>query len=184
MAEKDRDPSFIALEAVYQALKNLGVADRKRVLSSALALLDLEGGLPVHASSYHRAQDDEMPTSASSRPLSLVELLNEKRPGTNAQRIALFAYYREKSEGKSRFGRDDLKTYFAKAKQPPAGNFDRDFVKAVLKGWIHEDEEESYLTTKGIEIVESGFDGERKSIKGRRPPNSAKRSAKKKSKKR
>jgi len=66
----------------------------------------------------------------------LVELITDKQPGTNAQRIALFAYYREKSEGMSRFGRDDLKGYFGKAKQPPSANYDRDFVEAVRKGII------------------------------------------------
>jgi hypothetical protein len=63
------------------------------------------------------------------------------------------------------------------AKEKPPRNYDRDFVEAVKKGWIHEDGAESYITSKGIEAVESGFAGERKYTKragrprkvGRRP---------------
>jgi hypothetical protein len=110
-----------------------------------------------------------------------VELVNEKQPGTNAQRIALFAYYREKVEGLSRFGRDDLRTYFAKARMTPASNFDRDFGDAVKKAWIHEDAADSYLTTRGIEAVEGGFEGERRSSRPQKTSNKKKTSSKKKS---
>ena len=41
MAEK-RDPSIAALEAVYAALKDIDPAERKKVLSSAFALLGVE----------------------------------------------------------------------------------------------------------------------------------------------
>ena len=161
MAEKGRDPYIAALEAVYAALKDLDPPGRKKVLSSVFALLELEGEPNIERPTRQIILEDRLLTSPS-RPISLVELINEKKPGTSAQRIALFAYYREKSEGFSRFERDDLKPYFAKAKQPPATNYDRDFVEAVRKGWIHEDRSDSYLTTRGVEAVESGFEGERK----------------------
>jgi hypothetical protein len=104
------------------------------------------------------------------RPVSIVELIKEKQPGTSAQRIVLFAYYREKHEGLARFSRQDLEPYYSKAKEPPAGNYDRDFVESVKKGWIHEDGENSYITSRGIEAVEAGFAGERKRAKGTRKP--------------
>jgi hypothetical protein len=88
-----------------------------------------------------------------------VELIDEKKPATNPQRIALFAYYRERSEGLTRFAKDDLKPYFAKAKQPSPQNYDRDFRHAVQNGWIFEDGADSYLTSKGLEAVEAGFEG-------------------------
>jgi hypothetical protein len=88
-----------------------------------------------------------------------VELVQQKQPATNPQRIAVFAYFREKIEGLQRFAKDDLKVYFSKAKQPPPQNFDRDFRKAVAVGWIYEDGADSYLTSKGLEAVEAGFDG-------------------------
>jgi hypothetical protein len=177
MAEKRRDPHIAALEAVYAALKDLDPPGRKKVLSSVFALLDLDATPPLHSPSRHLVTEERHPMSAS-RPVSLVELINEKKPGTSAQRIALFAYYREKSERLSRFTRDDLKPYFAKAKQPPASNYDRDFVEAVRKGWIHEDGADSYLTTRGVEAVESGFEGERKYMKARKASPSAKRKTK------
>lgn len=178
MAEKGRDPHITALEAVYAALKDLDATGRKKVLSSVFALLELEGVPALHPAARHPITEERHPATATSRPISLVELINDKQPGTNAQRIAIFAYYREKSEGLSRFGRDDLKPYFAKAKQPAAGNYDRDFVEAVRKGWIHEDGTDSYLTTKGIEAIESSFEGERKYTKGRKAATTAKRRTK------
>jgi hypothetical protein len=176
MADKGRDPSIIALEAVYAALKDMDAAGRKKVLSSAFALLGVEGAPALGPSPQHSPVS--MPLAVTSaRPVSLVELINEKQPDTNAERIALFAYYREKSEGLSRFGRDDLKSYFAKAKLSPAANFDRDFVDAVRKGWIHEDAADSYLTTKGIEAVESSFEVDVRIKKSRKSSTATRKKA-------
>jgi hypothetical protein len=100
--------------------------------------------------------------------------MDQKKPATNPQRIALFAYYRERSEGLTRFAKDDLKPYFAKAKQPAPQNYDRDFRQAVKLGWIYEDGADSYLTSKGLEAVEAGFDG-----KGAPRSAGAKKTAKK-----
>jgi hypothetical protein len=175
MAEK-RDPTIIALEAIYAALKDMDIGGQKKVLSSAFALLGVEG---VSTSNFAPATFMPAAQSASTsvRPVGLIELINEKRPGTNAQRIAVFAYYRERTEGVSRFSRADLRAYFAKAKMPPAGNYDRDFGEAVRAGWIHEDGAESYLTSKGIEAIEAGFEGERKYKKGKKRAAGAKKKA-------
>ena len=118
--------------------------------------------------------------------IGLVELVQERQPGTNAQRIAVFALYRERAEGRPRFSRHDLEGYFAEARIPPPANYDRDFNKAVEQGWIHEDGEQSYLTTKGIEAVEAGFGGRRASPKStstkstRKKPQTAGTKSKKK----
>lgn len=176
MAEKNRDPHIVALEAVYAALKELDAAGRKKVLASVFALLEVEG-LPqsqLRNSGQSSGSEKHLTPATLTRPVSLVELIHEKQPGTSTQRIALFAYYREKYEGFPRFARDDLKPYFSKAKEAPATNYDRDFVEAVRKGWIHEDGADSYLTSKGIEAIESGFEGERKYSKGRKPLGNAK----------
>jgi hypothetical protein len=55
-------------------------------------------------------------TGAQGRPLSVVELMQQKNPATNTQKLALFAYYREKVEGLSRFSKADLRTYFGRAR--------------------------------------------------------------------
>jgi len=93
--------------------------------------------------------------------MSPVELIQEKQPKTNAEKITLFAYYRETYEALPRFARSDLETYFGKAKEKPSGNYGRDFVEAIKKGWIHEDGSDSYITSKGVEAVEGGFPEER-----------------------
>jgi len=165
MAEK-RDPEVAAVQVVYTALKGLDSDDaRRKVLSSVLALLGITDSTSTASVSAPTRGRSEAPLATTGRPVSLIELMQEKQPGTNGQRIAVFAYHREKNEGIQRFSRDDLKPYFAKAKLPPSGNYDRDFVEAVRKGWIHEDGSDSYLTSKGVEAVESGFQGERKYTK-------------------
>lgn len=168
MPEK-KDPEIVALEAVYAALKSLDSDGRQKVLASVFALLDIpaassapQPALVVEPAELHRER------KSPGRPLSLVELIQEKSPGTNVQRIALFAYYRDKYQGKPRFARTDLKEYFSMAKEQPPGNFDRDFVEAAKQGWIHEDESDSYITSKGIEAVEAAFPGQRSYSKSSR----------------
>lgn len=176
---RKREPEIGALEAVHTALKPLSPEERGRVLASVYALLGIRGPDIIRAPSVAPAPESRSvsPSAATGvgarsqgRPLSVNELVQEKSPGTSAQRITLFAYYRDKHEGVPRFGRDDLKAYFAKAKEQPPRNYDRDFVEAVKRGWIHEDGDDSYVTSKGIEAVESGFAGERKYIKRARRP--------------
>lgn len=191
MADKKRDPEIEALQAVHAALKPLSADERARVLASVYALLGITGpdlapaaGPPSRPAPTPTADAPAINISPRSqvRPLSINELVQEKSPGTNAQRIALFAYYRDKHEGNPRFTRDELKGYFAKAKEQPPRNYDRDFVEAVKRGWIHEDGADSYVTSKGIEALESGFAGERKYTKRPGRPRKVGRSATTKSK--
>ena len=127
--KKGRDPKMAALEAVYEALKDLDPADQQKVLTSLAGLLAIGG-------STRQPERTADLRDVVSRPISLIELMQDRTPQTNAQRIALFAYYRERTEGISRFSRGDLKSYFGKAKLSPASNFDRDFGQAVRNGWI------------------------------------------------
>jgi hypothetical protein len=176
MSAAKKDPEILALESVYSALKGLDSEIRGKVLASVCQLLDIKGGADNWAVSLtpQSAPKHIETTLRPPRPLSLNELINDKKPGTSAQFITLFAYYREKYEGQPRFSRSDLSKYFPKAKQTPPGNYDRDFVEAVKKGWIHEDKADSYITSKGIEAVESGFEGEVK-----RGPSRSEKKAKK-----
>jgi len=186
MPDKKRDPEIEALQSVHGALKPLSAEERTRVLASVYALLGIRGPDPTPVAAPPSRPASPATTDAAvasistrslARPLSINELVQEKSPGTSPQRIALFAYYRDKHEGIPRFTRDDLKGYFAKAKEQPPKNYDRDFVEAVKKGWIHEDGAESYVTSKGIEAVESGFAGERKYTKRAGRPRKVGRSA-------
>ena len=179
MASKAAPKSLVeAVQAVFEALEPFDDAARTRILQSATSLL---GGNLVPSQTTLLVGPVTTPSTtrhSSERPLSPVELLQEKKPATNPQRIALFAYYRERAEGLSRFAKDDLKSYFGKAKEPPPQNFDRDFRQAVKLGWIYEDGGDSYLTSKGLEAVEAGFDG-----KGAPRGPAAKKAAKKAKKK-
>jgi hypothetical protein len=146
-----------AVGRLFEALSPLDDESRDRALSSVRALLGMTSEAPVMQTAIAPSAREGDVGPPSARPLSLVELMNDRNPTTNPQTIAVFAYYRERVEAKPRFSRADLKYYFPKARLSPPGNYDRDFSTAVKHGWIHEDGSESYLTTRGIEAVESGF---------------------------
>jgi hypothetical protein len=151
-----------AVQQVFEALEPFDEAARQRILSSAVSLLGGVLSAPVSRTvdtNVSRAQAAQPVRPGGDRPLSPIELLHEKQPATNAQRLAVFAYYREKVEGLARFTKDDLKPYFAKARQHPPQNFDRDYRQAVKLGWIYDDGADSYLTSKGLEAIETGFGG-------------------------
>jgi hypothetical protein len=153
-----------AVQQVYTALEPFDEQARKRIIDSVMSLLGMRSvaftDVQRRTTTAPTATGTERPeASGGTRPLSPRELIQDKQPTTNAQKIALFAYYREKVEGLARFSRADLESYFAKAKEPPPANYSRDFQAAVSLGWIYEDGEDSYLTTKGLEAVEAGFGG-------------------------
>ena len=174
------DPVVTALEAVYAALRPLDTEARRRVLASTYALLEIPATAGGTFEGFtHARRTEPVPKAPAARAVSLIELMQDKRPRSNAERITLFAYYRDKYEGISRFARADLEPYFAKAKEQPARNYDRDFVGPVRKGWLHEDEADSYITSKGIEAVEAGFTTE---PKARRRAKTAKKKRKKRPK--
>lgn len=174
-----KDPAISALEAVHAALKPLTREERQRVLASVHALLEM-GPPSLETSKITGQQTQASGSSLPSRPVAIRELVADKKPRTHPQFITLFAYYREKYQNLPTFSRDQLEEYYTTARQAPPSNYDRDFVEAVRRGWIHEDGENSYITSKGIEAIESGFAED--SRVGRR--NGRSRQAKKKSKSR
>ncbi|HET6403800.1 MAG TPA: hypothetical protein VFH78_04080 [Candidatus Thermoplasmatota archaeon] len=168
-----------AVHAIHDALVDLDRDTRERVLASVRALLGMERQPEPRIQAHGPPPVDvegKVPdgSKSSARPLGLNELIIEKKPGTNPEYLATFAYFHDKRHGSPYFSRRDLEPYFAKAHVPAPGNYDRDFAAAVKHGWIYEDGDESYLTTKGIEVVERGFDG----ADGRRKPKGAKPRAK------
>jgi len=149
---------FDAAKIIYETLEPLDKETRQRVITSVLTLLGMENAaLPPIV--FEQEYSPQFPHSSEERPVSPIELIQQKNPTNNHERLALFAYYREKYEGKPRFAKNDLKGYFEKFRLPPAQNFDRDFRETVQLGYIYEDGSESYLTTKGLEAVESKFTG-------------------------
>jgi hypothetical protein len=162
MPPTKKDPTMIALEAVHAALKPLDGGDRQRVLASVFALLEINEGsvslkpsLPSSGGQFD-ARTKPIATTAA-RPVAIRELIQEKKPRTHPQFITLFAYYREKHQNLPTFSRAALAEYYPMSREAPPGNFDRDFVEAVKRGWIHEDGDNSYITSKGLEVVASSF---------------------------
>jgi hypothetical protein len=185
-----KDKTLNALEAVHAALKPLTPEDRQRVLSSVRALLGdtfplADSPRPKPVSEVPLASTGTLETGpTASRKTSIRELIQDKKPASHPELITLFGYYREKYENKPNFARADLQPYYLLSKETPPGNYDRDFVNAVKKGWVHEENESSYVTSKGIEAVESGFAasngrqpraGSRTKSKIQKPRKSAKR---------
>jgi hypothetical protein len=137
--KQEMDP-FEAARIVYDTLKPLDADTRHRVMVSALSLLGMDAATLSPSAPDPGAPatpaTPAQPHSSSSRPVSPVELLQQKQPSTNAQRLAVFAYHRERNEGKGRFSRPDLRDYFAKARLVPPQNYDRDFRPVGLSLWV------------------------------------------------
>lgn len=167
MPDAQKDPEIEALQKIHAALKPLTAEVRGRVIASVQVLLGMQ---PADPGFEEREQPGKRETPAGEplgrtragskdRPTSIGELVSEKSPRTNTQYIVLFAYYRDRFQGLTRFGRDDLKQLFSAARKKPPKNYSRDFNETVKRGWIHEDGADSYITSKGMEVVESGFQG-------------------------
>lgn len=163
MPSEKRDKKIAAVEAVHAALKGLNAQERQRVLASIYALLEISPSVAPSRQPEAAEGVASSPTvgapPTSPRPLAIRELIQDKKPRTHPQFITLFGYFREKHEGRATFSRSELERYYAASRETPPANYDRDFVEAVKKGWIHEDDDKSYITSKGIEAVESGFAG-------------------------
>lgn len=154
------DKVMSAVNSVYNVLKPLKPEERRRVLASVRSLLDTSSEIPTEKTGYSAAgQSDALvgERTATARPVAIRELILDKHPHSHPEKITLFAYYREKYENQPNFSRQILKSYYASSHETPPRNFDRDFGHVVRRGWIHEEGENSYITTRGIEAVESGF---------------------------
>lgn len=158
---------------VMNAIQPLSSEERVRVLLSAAALYGVSlQSLPSIITPAHSVSSAESlggvsaatsSVASTGKRLSIVEFLQQREAATNSQRIACFAYYREKVEGFGNFSKSDLADYFPLAKLPaPGNNYGRDYNNAVKAGWIHDEGAKSYLTQKGEGAVDSGFGGKAK----------------------
>lgn len=166
MTATKQDPEVHAVNTIVQSLRPLDAESQQRVLQSSLALLGLAiAGRAPATGQVSGSTASATPTYSGpphrQKPKGLTELLLEKKPGTNSQRIVLFAYYRRDVEQIDNFDRQDLKSYFARARIAPPGNYDRDYAAAMDRGWIHDDGPNSYLTTTGEQLVNDNFEGAR-----------------------
>ncbi|MBX3590047.1 MAG: hypothetical protein KF755_03970 [Burkholderiaceae bacterium] len=166
MSEDNSTAVSAAAISVINTLQPLSVDERAQVLHAAAALYSIQLASArqshVHQSALQQAPSSAQARPESQKPVSVGEFVREKSPATNAQRIACFAYYRERFEHHEHFSRSDLSGYFAAARLPKPGNFDRDYNNAVKENWIHDSGAESYLTQTGEAAVSAGFDGKAK----------------------
>lgn len=109
---------------------------------------------------------------APSPPVSVKEYTHELGAQNNADFILAFAAYITSREGRERFTRDELKSFFPKAGEPVPKNYTRDFGNTVDWGWVAEDHEQPgqwYITRAGTNALENQFAKEtRKTTRARR----------------
>jgi hypothetical protein len=123
-------------------------------------------------------QSESPEPAAKARRLSLREFLLSIGVKRYPDKIVAIGYYLEEHEGKDGFSKEDIKSQFRAAGEPPPGNFPRDFSVAITAGWIAQDSanpRQFYVTMSGRDAVEAGFSGvprpsRRKTPRRRRVP--------------
>lgn len=115
-------------------------------------------GVPVARASSAGSKGEMQ--SADRVPLSLREYLDKIGPSKKRDQITTIAHYICDYEGQDDFSRDDIRSRFLTAREPPPGNFGRDFAAALKSGWIaevHGKKNRFYVTAKGAHAIESNF---------------------------
>ncbi len=98
-------------------------------------------------------------SNMNNQATSLRELINEKFPKTNPQKITVVAYYLRDFLNQRTFSLDDIKIQFERAAEPIPQNLYRDLKQTVFSGWISESAEigKFFLTTSGESAVQGNF---------------------------
>jgi hypothetical protein len=115
------------------------------------------GGAPAAAPCTGAKSDAQSSDGVS---LSLREHLDKIGASKKPEQIAAIAHYVCEIEGQPDFSRDDIRSRFITAREPPPGNFGRDFAVALKNGWIaevHGKKNRFYVTAKGAQAIKSNF---------------------------
>lgn len=118
-----------------------------RVSTLPAELLD-KPGRPAEAPADRKASS----TIGSLGELSLAEVLDEAKPTTSPETIAVIACWVMDTGGQDSVTRQDVSSRYQDARLPLPGNFARDFASAVAKGFIapsRSDKNLFYVTRKG-----------------------------------
>lgn len=116
------------------------------------------GGVAAVASQTAGSKPDTRSSDGVS--LSLREYLDKIGASKKPEQIATIAHYVCEIEGQADFSRDDIRSRFITAREPPPGNFGRDFVVALRNGWIaevHGKKNRYYVTAKGALAINNNF---------------------------
>lgn len=107
--------------------------------------------------------------------LSLREYIDNVGAKKKPDLITAIAHYICEFESQEDFDRDDIRSRFSAAKEPLPGNFGRDFALAQKDGRIaevHGKKNRFYVTARGIQAIEGGFQSTRKKSAKRAASNS------------
>lgn len=129
----------------------------QRVALQVVQVVMSDGAAAV-APQTPRAKSDDRSLDRVS--LSLREYLDKIGASKKPEQIATIAHYVCEIEGQHDFSRDDIRSRFITAREPPPGNFGRDFVVALKNGWIaevHGKKNRYYVTAKGAQAINSNF---------------------------
>lgn len=102
--------------------------------------------------------------------LSLREHLDNIGASKKPEQIATIAHYICEIEGQSDFSREDIRSRFISAREPPPANFPRDFSLTQKNGWIaevHGKKDRFYVTAKGAQAINGNFSNEKGAAKRR-----------------
>jgi hypothetical protein len=92
--------------------------------------------------------------------LSLREYLDDVGAKKKPDQITTIAQFVCDIEGQGDFSREDIRSRFITAREPPPGNFGRDFAVAERNGWIaevHGKKNRYYVTAKGAQAISNNF---------------------------
>ena len=116
------------------------------------------GGAPAAAPQSIGAKPDARSPDGVS--LSLREYLDKIGASKKPDQITTIAQFVCEIEGQGDFSRDDIRSRFITAREPPPGNFGRDFAVAERNGWIaevHGKKNRYYVTAKGAQAINNNF---------------------------
>lgn len=116
------------------------------------------GGAAVAAPPSEGTKSDNR--SSGGVLLSLREYLDKIGASKKPDQITTIAQFVCEIEGQEDFSRDDIRSRFITAREPPPGNFGRDFAVAERNGWIaevHGKKNRYYVTAKGAQAISNNF---------------------------
>jgi hypothetical protein len=98
--------------------------------------------------------------AAEGASLSLREYLDEIGAKKKSDQITTIAQFVCEIEGQGDFSREDIRSRFITAREPPPANFGRDFAVAEKNGWVaevHGKKNRYYVTQKGAQAIKNNF---------------------------
>jgi hypothetical protein len=151
----DESPKMFALRLAGDGI-NIEQQVEQRVALQVVQVV-MGGGLANAAPSAGGKTDGRLSDGVS---LSLREHLDKIGASKKPEQILTIAHYVCEIEGQADFSRDDIRSRFITAREPPPGNFPRDFAVALKKGWIaevHGKKNRYYVTAKGANAISNNF---------------------------